>query len=94
MPQLQKFDTRILLDLKCHLCLLQEACPIRIMFIASYPLKVRRAVLNEPASRAWIDQSFDESMVLFHNIIKVLDGSEFSSFAQGLICFEFVNCQG
>jgi hypothetical protein len=26
----------------------QENCPLRIMFIASNPLKVRRAVLNEP----------------------------------------------
>jgi hypothetical protein len=42
----------------------------------------------------WIDQSFNEPMVLFHNIIEVLDGTEFSSFAQSLICFEFIKCRG
>ena len=26
-------------------------CPLRIMFIASYPLRARRAVLNEPNPR-------------------------------------------
>ena len=30
-----------------RLCQRQENCPIRIMFIASNPLKVRRAVVNE-----------------------------------------------
>lgn len=31
---------------------------------------------------SWVDQSFDESVLLFHYIIKVLDRSELSSFTE------------
>ncbi len=48
MQSLQKFDTRILLDLKYHFFQPHEASPLRIMFIASIPRKVLLAVLNEP----------------------------------------------
>ncbi len=48
MQPLQKFETRILLDPLRHLFQLPEERPLRIMYIASYLLNVRRAVLNEP----------------------------------------------
>ncbi len=32
-----------------------KTCPFRIMLIISYPLIVRLAVLNEPASHRWFD---------------------------------------
>ncbi len=57
MQQLQKFETRILLDLKC-LFRCPEERPLRIMFIASYPLNVRRAVLNEPNPIAELTNRF------------------------------------
>ncbi len=69
MQPLGKFETRILLDLKCHLFLLQEDCPIRIMFIASLPLNVRRAVLNEPNPILGLTNRFIARYKKFHNII-------------------------
>ena len=43
IQQLRKFETRTLLDLKCLVFLLLEFVRARIMFIASYPLKVRKS---------------------------------------------------
>lgn len=47
MQQLQKFETRTLLDLKCYLFQLQEVSPFLTIFIASYPFNVCRSVLND-----------------------------------------------
>jgi hypothetical protein len=38
--------------------------------------------------------SFDESMILFHNVVEILDEPQFSSFSQSLIGFKFVNRWG
>ena len=33
----------------------------------------------------WVDQSFNESMVLFHNVVEIFDGSQFSIFGESFV---------
>jgi hypothetical protein len=75
MQQLQKFGTRIRLDLKCFLFLLLE-----FVLYESYSLlhnlsRNAKAVLNEPNPIPGLTSRLIARRKKFHNIIEVLYGS-------------------
>jgi len=47
----------------------QENCPLRIMFIASNPLKERQSRVERTKSHPWFCQSLDKSVILLYPII-------------------------
>ena len=71
--QFQKVETPTLLRLAHRLCQHQETCPLRTMFIASNPLKVRRAVWNEPNPIPGFVNRAKEAVILFHSVVQIFD---------------------
>ncbi len=93
MQPLQKFETRILLDPLRHLFQLPEERPLRIMYIASYLLNVRRAVLNEPNPIPGLTSRLMNLWSCSTILLRYLTNG-FSSFGQSLVFFKFVDCWG
>jgi len=67
--QFQKVETPTLLMLEYRLFQRQENCPLRIMFIASNPLKERQSRVERTKSHPWFCQSLDKSVILLYPII-------------------------
>lgn len=57
-------------------------CPLRIIFIASYPLIVRLAVFERSKSQSGLDTPFDKTVILLDDMVQILALPRFRRFRQ------------
>ncbi len=65
-------------------------CPFLTMFMTSYPCKVRHALSIEKKPSPWFDASFDEPVIVFDNVIEVLDLPQFTGVGNGSFRLQFL----
>jgi hypothetical protein len=53
-------------------------CPLRIMFMTRVPLQGAPCRLQGEKAHSWLDQAFDEAVVLLHHVVEVLDLPQFT----------------
>src|SRR5262245_43653791 len=65
--------------------------PFLIMFIASYPGIGSPSCLKRKEAHRWLDQAFDETMVLFDQIVEILPLLQFTRCSKVPSCLQFLN---
>ena len=65
-------------------------CPFLTLFITSYPCNVFHAGSKEKKPRTWFDTPFDKALILFNNVIQVLDLPQFTGVGNDSFRLQFL----